>query len=370
MLRALDKWLPGYLASVWRRPRPSPDPRHVLFCLCDHFEPLRGGRDPVAARREVADWCARYAEHFDGVRDADGRMPRHTFFFPADEYDPGCVAALAPAGAGGWGEVEIHLHHRHDTPAGLLDKLATFRDRLHRDHGWLGRDAVGVPRFGFIHGNWSLCNSRPDGDWCGVNGELAVLAAAGCYADFTFPSAPSPTQARMVNAVYRAQDAPGGAPRGADRGRRLGAGVTSAGDGLMIVQGPLAPDWRRRKWGVLPRLENAEISGVNPATPARARLWIAQGVTVAGRPDWVVVKLHTHGCVPANREGLLSARMRQFHDALTDTRTTCAPGARVHYVSARELYNILRAAEDGHGGDPATWRDYEIKPPVAMPGAA
>jgi hypothetical protein len=55
--------------------------------------------------------------------------------------------------------------------------------------------------YGFVHGNWALCNSRPDGDWCGVNEELTVLAQTGCYADFTFPSAPSPTQPRMVNAV-------------------------------------------------------------------------------------------------------------------------------------------------------------------------
>ena len=56
------------------------------------------------------------------------------------------------------------------------------------DLPWTGeRSEVG---YAFIHGNWSLCNSRPDGRYCGVNNELDVLRETGCYADFTLPSAP------------------------------------------------------------------------------------------------------------------------------------------------------------------------------------
>ena len=35
----------------------------------------------------------------------------------------------------------------------------------------------------------------------------------------------------------------------------------------------------------------------------------------------------------------------------------------LHYVSARELYNIIKAAEDGQGGDPEAFRDYRIDRP-------
>jgi hypothetical protein len=33
---------------------------------------------------------------------------------------------------------------------------------------------------------------------------------------------------------------------------------------------------------------------------------------------------------------------------------------KLHYVTAREMYNIIRAAEDGNGGSPGQYRDYEI----------
>src|SRR5438132_607974 len=81
-------------------------------------------------------------------------------------------------------------------PAGRFRrKLVWFRDVLAQRHGLLARDrTTGALGYGFIHGNWALCNSRPDGRWCGVNNELEILRATGCYADFTMPSAPHPTQ--------------------------------------------------------------------------------------------------------------------------------------------------------------------------------
>jgi hypothetical protein len=45
----------------------------------------------------------------------------------------------------------------------------------------------------------------------------------------------------------------------------------------------------------------------------------------------------------------------------------CGPKARrrLHYVTAREMYNIIRAAERGLSGDPRRYRDLEILPPPA-----
>jgi hypothetical protein len=356
MLRGCDKWLAGYLLSVLRRPRAAGGERHLFFCVADHFEPFRGGASAAEARGVVRQWADGYRQAAQGHADSDGRPPRHTFFYPAEEADDECLERLKDLVAEGLGEVEIHLHHRGDTSETLAAKLAEFRDRLHA-MGLLGTDAAGRPRYGFVHGNWALCNSRPDGDWCGVNEELAVLTSTGCYADFTFPSAPSPTQPRMVNAIYRAQDRPG-MPRGHDRGERLRAG--GAEDGLMLVQGPLGLNWSRRKWGVLPRLENAELSGANPPSADRVPLWIRQAVGVQGRPEWVFVKVHTHGCMPANRDVLLGPAMEELRRALENR-----PGWKLHYVTAREMYNVARAAEKGLTGDPGTARNNEIGCPIA-----
>ena len=45
-------------------------------------------------------------------------------------------------------------------------------------------------RYAFIHGNWCLANARKDRRWCWVDEELPLLFDTGCYADYTFPSAP------------------------------------------------------------------------------------------------------------------------------------------------------------------------------------
>lgn len=35
----------------------------------------------------------------------------------------------------------------------------------------------------------------------------------------------------------------------------------------------------------------------------------------------------------------------------------------LHYVTARETYNIIKAAEAGKSGDPNRWRDFVLPPP-------
>ncbi|MEJ7636728.1 MAG: hypothetical protein WKF75_01760 [Singulisphaera sp.] len=50
-----------------------------------------------------------------------------------------------------------------------------------------------------------------------VNNEIDVLRETGCYADFTLPSAPSPTQTRQINSIYYASDDPR-RPKSHDRG--------------------------------------------------------------------------------------------------------------------------------------------------------
>jgi hypothetical protein len=376
MLRAVDRWLPGYLGSVLRRR--GVDHPHLLICVADHFEPLQrtiladgsveGGQDPGVAAAAVAAWCARYREGGAPFQDADGRAPVHTCFYPWDEYDAGCVDAVAGLVDDGLAELEIHLHHRHDTAEGLRDKLNRFTEVLVERHGLLGSDGSGRPRFGFVHGNWALANARSDGDWCGVNDELSVLRGCGCYADFTFPSAPSPTQPRLVNVPYVACDT--GMAGAASRGRPMqvgGAWLVDDADGhvgLPIIPGPLGLNWRWRKWGLLPRLENGELSGVNPPTPVRLACWQRFQVHVPGRPEWIIIKLHTHGWIARNREMLLGGAMATFHRHMA---TESAKGQfQFHYVSARELFNIVSAAAAGCEGDPGQYRDYAISPPGRM----
>src|SRR5262249_51195611 len=132
---------------------------------------------------------------------ADGRPPRHSFFFPGEEYRPEFLDGLSELVRQDFGEVEVHLHHDGDTADTLELQLVATLENFSK-HGHLSRDKKGRLRWGFIHGNGALANSLSDGRWGGVDGELPLLFRNGCYADFTFPAAPDECQPNVVNEIY------------------------------------------------------------------------------------------------------------------------------------------------------------------------
>lgn len=371
--RAFDRWLVPYLLQTARRRRPlTGEPVHVLLCIADHFEPKRGQALPVVARSRVERWIDEYPRLFHRFRDSDGRPPRHSFFYPEEEYEPEYLDALAQLCRDGYGEVEIHLHHDQDTAQGLREKLLSFKRILADRHRLLARDRrTREVSYGFIHGNWALCNSRPDGRWCGVNNELDVLRETGCYADFTLPAAPDPSQTRKINSIYYAVNVPD-SPKSHDTGIDVGYGPRPD-NALMLIQGPLLFNWTSRKWGLLPRIENSCLQGNQAPSRSRLKLWLSAHVQVPTRPDWFFVKLHTHGACENNMPVLLGEPMARFHEELREW-TADDPAFHFHYVTAREMYNLVRAAEAGWKGPVADALDFELvwngMPSSAVPRAA
>jgi hypothetical protein len=357
--KGLNRWIFTYFHERSKRQAPrSGQPAHLLLCIADHFEPGNGGVSPEVARRRLERWVNEYPKLCQPFRDSDGRPPRHTFFYPIDMYVPEEIGGLAELSRLGLGEVEIHLHHDGDTSANLERTLLNFRDMFAERYGLLARHRhTGALSYGFVHGNWALDNSRPDGRWCGVNDEIEVLRRTGCYADFTLPSAPSQTQTRRINSIYYAVD-DARKPRSHDWGVEVGA-ERAPSDGLMIVQGPLTLNWRRCKWGIVPRIENGCIQGNQLPAPDRIDEWLKARIQVCNRPDWYFVKLHTHGAPEANQQVLLGEAMAAFHQELAG-RARRDPNFFFHYVTAREMYNLARAAEAGWKGSVADARDFEL----------
>ena len=357
----LHTWLGGFARHLGRRALGgrAPEQRHLLFALCDHYEPLWGKGTPrETGDARVAAWEERYPALCAGFRDADGLPPRHSFFFPGEEYDPRYLERLARICAAGLGEVELHLHHDGDT----ADSLRADIDRylaLFAEHGHVSRSGERF-RFAFIHGNWCLANARRDGRWCGVDEEVQLLHDAGCYADFTFPSAPDECQPNLVNQIYW--------PTGDLRRRKAYATGEPARvgevkrDRLLMVTGPLALAAARRGRTPRLRIESAALAADDPPSPARVRTWAAQSIHVEGRPEWVFVKVHTHGAPEANADMLLGAGGRALHETLAHGFND---GRRwsLHYVTAREMFNIAIAAMEGCAGEPGQYRDHVIPPP-------
>lgn len=355
-------WLPQYLRqSLSRKPVAGNEPIHIMFCFVDHFEPQWLRPDYATEVKRVDNWFTGYRTLADRHKDADGRVPQHSFFYPEEEYREEHLAKLADLCANGYGEIEVHLHHENDTAENLRTTLQNFIHTLHDNHGAFAKDPhTGKLSWAFIHGNWALCNSLPGGVACGVDEELPILRELGCYCDMTLPSAPSPAQTSTINSIYYAEDKPG-QPKSHDTGAPVSVGGCASGD-LMIVQGPLGLNFRKRKFGILPTIENGDIKLVSPPTPDRVDLWIKTGVHVAGKPNWIFVKIHTHGAQEGDMEACLGKPCDDMYDYL-ETRYNDGEHYVLHYVTARETYNIIKAAEAGKTGNPCDYRDYQIPRP-------
>jgi hypothetical protein len=230
----------------------------------------------------------------------------------------------------------VHIHHDGETGQAFCRRVREFAETLHNRHRLLRR-REGRIVFGFIHGNFALDNSRPDGRWCGLNNEVTLLRDLGCYADFTYPSAPSETQARMINRIYWATDDPA-RPRSADTGQVLEAGRPATGD-LLMVPGPLALRRREGSINPIPVLETGELAGYAPPSSNRVRVWIRHAPRIGSD---IFLKLFTHGAQERNSELLLDGGLDRVFDLVA---AECRrQGRRFHFVSAWEMFQAIETA--------------------------
>jgi len=310
-------WFPGYargrmrnwFSSGWR----DGTPHRVWVAIADHFEPLwadgpLGKPDDATARGRLSLWSERWPaiarEHIDSA----GGHPKYTFFFPQEEYRPYFIDPLAEMTRAGIADVEIHIHHDGEGQQNFIERMSGFKETLFCHHNLLRKDKRGCIVFGFIHGNWALDNSLPDGRWCGLNNEITLLRDLGCYADFTMPSGASPTQARMVNVIYWAVDDPD-KPRSYDTGRRVTPTNSGSGD-LLMIPGPLGIRWGER---LIPRMEKGELAAYDPPTLYRVRRWLDVAPRI-GKD--IFVKLFTHGAQERNSRMLLNGGLDQLFKLL------------------------------------------------------
>jgi hypothetical protein len=127
----------------------------------------------------------------------------------------------------------------------------------------------------------------------------------------------------------------------------------------MMFEGPLSIDWLRL------RIEYAAVENYVIPSPVRISRWIDTNIHVVGRPEWVFVKVYSHGI---QSESVILDQ--QLDKMLADLARICERrGITLHFVTAREAYNVVKAAEDGKTGDAGAYLDYRLPPPRASAGA-
>jgi len=116
---------------------------------------------------------------------------------------------------------------------------------------------------------------------------------------------------------------------------------------------------------LLPRIENGEVAHYAPAVADRVDNWVVQRIGIVGKPDWVFVKVHTHGCQEMNLNAVLGSSAGEMHRHLQN-KYNDGKNFVLHYVTAREVFNLITAAEAGQAGDPDQYRAYVLPPPPVV----
>jgi len=96
--------------------------------MVDHYEPGHGGVDVATEKTRVDSLLKKFPPLVRRFRDFDGRWPRRTWFFPPHYHRHGNLAKLVELCNGGYGEIELHLHHGKHAPDTAENIEATIRE--------------------------------------------------------------------------------------------------------------------------------------------------------------------------------------------------------------------------------------------------
>jgi hypothetical protein len=344
-----DKWILTYVEKELSGSEDidSGAVRHVVFTFVDHYEP---GYKEEEAFENHTKWMALYKKAIEGHVDSYGNSIKYTWYYPYDQRIDKVLVSLTKAVHDGLGEVEMHWHHpksdNEKFPRELKEAIAWYNQ-----YGALLVCGNRVEtRFSFIHGNWALDNSL-NGRLCGVSREIEYLFDQGAYADLTFSTIGTDAQpTERINAIYYVNE---------DEGSK------SYNDGplvekdkvvdnkMMMIQGPMSINFLKGF-----SLEYGALETYARPDKNRIERWIDADIHVKGRPEWTFVKLYSHGI---QSEDIMRA---YFGKLLGDIEQYAKEEKlRLHYMTSRELYNVIKAAEKGMEGDPEQYRDFVVPKP-------
>jgi hypothetical protein len=92
----------------------------------------------------------------------------------------------------------------------------------------------------------------------------------------------------------------------------------------------------------------------------RFRRWLSAQIGVKGLPEWIFIKLHCHAFFEQDQDAMMGDELRRFMTEILELGA--ATGRfKVHFASAREVFNMIVAALEGKRGDPGQYRDYRLR---------
>jgi len=109
----------------------------------------------------------------------------------------------------------------------------------------------------------------------------------------------------------------------------------------------------------VPRIDDGALAHNYPLTLGRFDRWRGAGISVAGKPNWVFVKLFSHAFFEADQDAMIGEQLKRFMNEVLDN--AAQNNLRVHFATAREAFNMVAAAVEDQPGEPGLFRDYKLR---------
>ena len=93
---------------------------------------------------------------------------------------------------------------------------------------------------------------------------------------------------------------------------------------------------------------------------SKVNIWENANICVEGKPEWKFIKIFTHGALEKNHDAVFGKNAKLLFNQIIQKYKNNNKYL-LHFVTAREMYNIIKAAEHGCTDDPNVYRDYQIK---------
>jgi hypothetical protein len=340
----LHQWLGTYWLSSESNNTKN-NTKHYIFTMVDHYEP---GFDSSTAILASKNWLNKFEPIANRHFDSYGNNFKYSWFYPYDQANDDVIKRLIKTTQKGFGEIEFHWHHPKYTNN-------TFREALSEAIGWFNKHGLMIsdkpnakPNFAFIHGNWALDNSL---SVCGVDNEIDILQEFGGYMDMTFSTIGQDSQPfHKINQLYHVVDTPDS--KSYESGQE--AIFNKVNDDFLIFQGPL-------NFSLDLSIEYGAVENYALPTPKRIRKWMDSNIHVNGKPEWVFIKVYSHGI---QSDAIINSHLDSMLSDLYEE--VDARSAKLHFMTAREAYNVVKAVEAGLSGNPEEYRDFVIDKPASL----
>lgn len=318
-------------------------PRDIVVALMFVCEP---SVDPVEMIGILETFASLASEHID----SDSRKFQLTFACSGRNSDSTTLHMLTEFCRRELGEVEYLIPWDFSSEASMREKLEQGLRRFN-SYGWMSTVGSEV--------RFAVVRERNSGDRRETDlwRQVSVLSDLGCYADMSFPGVRSSWPQSRVNTMFMVTSADY-EPR--NESDELMAGRLGKG-GLLVIKGPSLIDWTDWRFTLKPYVEDGHLSPEAPPDPGRVDSWIRANVHVIGQPNWIFVKLTIGGL---NDAASAQSLRHSLDRSLMYLEEICNDNEmyRLHYVTAREVYNVAMAAQAFKGGNAGLFRDYLIGP--------